>query len=437
MRAVHQKRTTRNAANVPVGRKILFTALTTLFFLILVYAVWLSVRSYRLYSTIILREDDWCEGFYQTHEAVGYTPKPNVTDRSYTWGNFYDVRFDRDGFRVPVNSDLNEKYYKQRPYVLALGCSFTYGDFCAAEDAYPFLVAKGIQGRALNAGVCSYGLSQMVLRAEELIPKYKPDIVLAQFSPWLIDRSMSPFAESNSIPLPKPYFYEQKNEIRIQPPLYLTDALDLRARGIDRAASGLVGYTKFTALGGMPYFFHEDRQFAWTTVRRLLGLVPSPTENRSLTIRTAYQRIYDAAEQSGSTLFIVSVGSWETAPQPDRADFPKDVTIVDAHHSLHRNLAIERQRDESYALKFKYLLEQKMPVPDPDFYLKNEGLLRKFLNNPNLKFVVEYGHWKGDPPVLFDTHPNPQAHRIIASAVVKAIKSETENKTESSRDNDN
>ena len=33
-----------------------------------------------------------------------------------------------------------------------------------------------------------------------------------------------------------------------------------------------------------------------------------------------------------------------------------------------------------------------------------------------------FGHWRGSPPRLVDTHPNPAAHRVIADAVVRAIK---------------
>ncbi len=35
-----------------------------------------------------------------------------------------------------------------------------------------------------------------------------------------------------------------------------------------------------------------------------------------------------------------------------------------------------------------------------------------------------FGHGRGSPPRLVDTHPNPAAHRVIADAVVSAIKAD-------------
>jgi hypothetical protein len=32
-----------------------------------------------------------------------------------------------------------------------------------------------------------------------------------------------------------------------------------------------------------------------------------------------------------------------------------------------------------------------------------------------------FAHWRGSPPELVDTHPNPTAHAVIADEVVKAI----------------
>ena len=46
------------------------------------------------------------------------------------------------------------------------------------------VVAQGLGGTVLNAGKCAYGLSQMLILARRLIPRYRPDYVLVQFSPW-------------------------------------------------------------------------------------------------------------------------------------------------------------------------------------------------------------------------------------------------------------
>ena len=37
-------------------------------------------------------------------------------------------------------------------------------------------------------------------------------------------------------------------------------------------------------------------------------------------------------------------------------------------------------------------------------------------------YRLAYGRWRGSAPVLVDTHPNPQAHAIIAAEVVRSIR---------------
>jgi hypothetical protein len=50
-------------------------------------------------------------------------------------------------------------------------------------------------------------------------------------------------------------------------------------------------------------------------------------------------------------------------------------------------------------------------------------LLRRLENADNGTYRKHYAHWRGEPPVLVDPHPNPEAHRIIAEAVGARIAS--------------
>ena len=43
----------------------------------------------------------------------------------------------------------------------------------------------------INAGVPSWGLGHMVLLAREVVPRIKPDILVVQYSEWLVDRALS------------------------------------------------------------------------------------------------------------------------------------------------------------------------------------------------------------------------------------------------------
>jgi lysophospholipase L1-like esterase len=36
-------------------------------------------------------------------------------------------------------------------------------------------------------------------------------------------------------------------------------------------------------------------------------------------------------------------------------------------------------------------------------------------------YQLAYGHWRGEPPQLLDTHPNAVAHGRIAEAILQAL----------------
>ena len=88
------------------------------------------------------------------------------------------VRHDKDGFRIPAadNPAAGAGVGVAIRLVLTLGCSFTYGATNAAEDTYPFLVGQ-YPGRYDNErrGARSYGLTQMLILAQRLVPTVKPN----------------------------------------------------------------------------------------------------------------------------------------------------------------------------------------------------------------------------------------------------------------------
>ena len=71
----------------------------------------------------------------------------------------------------PVTAD-------SRPTILAVGDSCTYGDEVSDNETWPAYLEAEMGTRVWNAGVFGYGLDQAVLRAEVLLPKLKPDILI-------------------------------------------------------------------------------------------------------------------------------------------------------------------------------------------------------------------------------------------------------------------
>jgi len=91
------------------------------------------------------------------------------------------VRIGPDGFRNPVARTPDRA---GRPRVLALGDSFTFGYGVEAEEAWPAalkgeLRARGLaQAEVINAGIVAYGPDQEMDLLRELLPRWRPDIVV-------------------------------------------------------------------------------------------------------------------------------------------------------------------------------------------------------------------------------------------------------------------
>lgn len=73
--------------------------------------------------------------------------------------------------------------------VLALGDSYTEGYAVADDETWPAHLERGTGRRILASGVRDYGLDQMVLKAERLLPAVKPGTVVLAFIASDIDRT--------------------------------------------------------------------------------------------------------------------------------------------------------------------------------------------------------------------------------------------------------
>ncbi|MCD6309655.1 MAG: hypothetical protein J7M18_03010, partial [Candidatus Eremiobacteraeota bacterium] len=173
-----------------MGKKknIIFFIITIFLLFLLFSMLYLGTIIYR---TALLQQKldfNWKYMGYTFHPELGFGHIPGSRTKLLN----IPICYDENGFRIPKD----KKYTEKRPLILALGGSFTFGDMCFAENTFPFLVGKYLGGSTVNGGGCSYGLSQMLILARKLIPEYKPDIVLVQYSPWLVDRSITPFGTS-------------------------------------------------------------------------------------------------------------------------------------------------------------------------------------------------------------------------------------------------
>lgn len=362
------------------GKKYFFSFMVGLIPFIVFVMIYFS---YTIYRTMNFYQDTktkrgWIGKVHVADVDLAFVPVPDSKGTQvYVRGPDIPMRYDKDGFRAPIKSLTSSSL---RPSLLALGCSFTYGDFVYATDTYTFLAGQSLKGTGKNAGVCGYGLAQMLPLARKLVPAHKPDYLLVQYSPWLVDRALKQFAPSR-LRLPSPYFYDKNGSFEIQPPIYLTNVLDLPLSQYRNTPINFENTVSFFLNVGLPLYFHEDLCFVRSTIARFFGKIPEPTDSRDALIQFVYSKIDTIAKQNNAKLLIIVLNDRATPVDVNRKLFPLDAIIVEAHNELLSRLSIQNEVNYSRA----------------------------------------YAHWEGSPPRILNIHPNKTAHRIIADLIVAAI----------------
>jgi len=350
------------------------------------YVLWVGARSWRAYEFLKSEHRGFRGRVHRADPELGFAAVP----ASQGWHVFpvgppLPMRYSAEEFRVPAHDPGASP--RRRPFVLALGCSFTYGDACAAEDTWPFLVAQGLGGTALNAGKCAYGLSQVLILARRLVPRYRPDYVLVQFSPWLVGRGTSGFARSTFGLVPVPYLTFEGGRVGVEPPCFRARVFDLPFHRFDNARRGAGEFLSFLFAAGGPLFVHDDLHLAACELRRLGGSSPEAARRRAVDSagevnRVVYREIARICRDNAATMALVRLSHPLERHHQQLKELYREVVYVDAQAAL----------------------DAAVPAADG-----KEGYYRRF------------GHWRGAPPVLVDTHPNPAAHRLIASEVLRRL----------------
>jgi hypothetical protein len=342
-------------------------------------------RGAGMYNHIKSNQRGW-RGIVHTADAeLGFSPIPNSYGYEvFPIGPDVPMRYDKDGFRVPV--DVGEASKHPRPLILALGCSFTYGAAAYAEDTFPYLVGQYLEGTSKNAGVCSYGLSQILLLAKKLLPIYKPDYLLVQYSPWLVARAQYQFSPTYFGRSPAPFFYEKGNSFALNPPVFLAKIYELEFSQYQNTPPSLMDKLSFFWNVGFPLLFHDDSNMLRFKIDQSIGRVPKPTKAKKEFIEYVYREINEIASTHGAKLVIVGLGLDAKPIKFNDLPFPTDAILVNAHEAL-----------------LRHITSKEIPINDENY-------------------KKEYSHWRGSPPRVVDDHPNEVAHKIIAEAIAMEIR---------------
>lgn len=374
------------------GQQKTFKALIAVFclaFLCLVYCLSVVVRGVGLYGWVKQTELEpmqtgrFVGKAYEIDPAIGPVLSKSAAG---VWlipkGDPVPFRHDDEGVRVPLRV-AHSFDGRRHPRVLFLGDSFTYGMLVAAEETFVARTALTLQGEAINGGVPGHGLAQMVLRARQLIPKYRPDYVVVQYSPWLVGRAQSEFMPGSGDMFAVPYYFDADAGGTGIAPAYFaqSSATVSRLEAYKTSPSGLADEASFVWRAAFPLITRRDANVAVFRARQWLGVAPRPSPRPEAIVRDAYAELDEIARRNGSQLVILVLLNlgWPLAV-PEYA-FPPAVPRINAWDPLVQRLG-----------------------PQPD------------------AFVRRYFLWRGDPPQPVDPHPNEEAHAVIADVVATRIR---------------
>jgi hypothetical protein len=182
--------TDRGRAN-PAARLALVVGSTLLTLLVLEIGVRIAQGALLDHRHRILQSTvRWSEPFTQHDIDVGWIPRPGTEawGKTLRWtrpaapghpGTNADawVTIGADGIR----SNGGSPSLPERPVILAVGDSFTFGGQVSDHQTWPAALERKLGIRVLNGGVYAYGLDQTVLRAEKLAEAYAPNLIIVSF----------------------------------------------------------------------------------------------------------------------------------------------------------------------------------------------------------------------------------------------------------------
>mgnify|MGYP000944518246 FL=1 len=364
-----------------------FAAVVGASFLFCLYVFNVLYISHKVYQSLLSSNDvSFSPTEYAIDDTLGikhvplartlyrYNIRDNIPSRPVP------LAFDENGFRIPVSASAVHPGTKKIG-LLFLGDSFTFGAACYAEETFPFLVAKATGRSYVNAGVSNYGLAQMLILAEQLIPALRPEYVIVQYSPWLATRGISMFAPVNFFLLPIPYFAEKNNTYVVEPPVYNSH---LKFRDVAKLKASYRGkFLQFFVREALPFSLEELWNYLKTEWLLISGQRLRPATHPRNVEKYAFNKIKTITEQNHATLVILNLGDLEYSKNSRHLFSDATVRFAEADDALDAFLRTSASKD----------------------------------------YCAEFCHWiiAGQQRILIDAHPNPRAHQIIAQSVIQAI----------------
>ena len=323
------------------GRKLVVAGCSALLTLALVSFALLESYGERFHA--VLTRGRWPVGAYRYDEATrSFALTPGIA-KPMLDGSFH-VKTHQLGYRIGEGADARAF----RPGgVLAIGCSFTFGDEVEAEETFTAVAARTLGLDAYNFGVCSYSYASVLRQLEDLerrgiLGELAPSIVVLGAGSWMPARSLSPFYPTPDLQLAHPYIALEGGVPAVADP---PDAISVRHA---------IGFATTTS-----YFDGDRRDVPFDLRRRLLMLDTIPrvllarlaqrTFANPVTPEQMYrfvlERISRITERIGAKLVVLNMPIYRQEAIVDPAlvaaiDECHCATLVDGHRALARHDAL-------------------------------------------------------------------------------------------------
>lgn len=339
---------------------------------------------------------------FTADDTLGHRGIPNGSGRSiFPLENgqiSVPIKLNDEGFRIPENI----KFAESDTLMMFLGCSFTWGDYSLAEENYSSQAVQSLKYKPLNCGTDAYGLAQMLILAEMKIPQHRPKVLCVQYSPWLADRARFMFFPSAHGVMPFPFVAKNdKNEFYVHPPFFRSSLYNPDYKYYKTSPASLFDKLSFFFKVGFPVAILDSWKQSIAKWKMTLGILPKAESENQKIEKYVYEKIYQLCKQYGVKMVVLNVGGFGYSDEQrmnnhyDRKKFAetmsselvKNVTFIDADSVLRAGIS----KGENYS---KYVQWAKINQKDS---------------------------------ILYDNHPNPMAHKIIADALVKGMKESKSN----------
>lgn len=334
---------------------------------------------------------------FTADDTLGHRGIPNGSGVSvYPLGNrevSVPIRLDEEGFRIPKKA----KYIDSDTLMLFLGCSFTWGDYSLAEENYPTQAVDLLKFKSLNCGTDAYGLAQMLILAERKISKHHPKIVSVQYSPWLADRARFIFFPSAYGVMPFP-FITKDSELKfyIHQPFFRSSLYNPGYKYFKISPKSFSDKFLFFFKVGIPVAVIDSWKQRIAQWKMVLGILPTAESDNLKIEKFVYERIYEICKQNGAKLVVLNLGGYG-----------------------HSN---EQRMSNHYNRKYFNKTMNSEMVKNVTFIDADSALRAEIKPNENYSKYVQWGKINKTDSVIYDLHPNPMAHRIIAKILVEGIK---------------